>query len=176
MLRMILGEAGTGKTTEVLRQIKEAAGRRQSVLLLVPEHASFEMERRVSALFTGEEQQYITLLSFPRLAEKIFRECGGLTQRPLDEVSRALLMREAISEVQERLTLYRRQAGYTGFISSMLQTVADFKRAGITPARLEEIAAETAGTALGQKLTDLQLIYEAFQALVELRFHDPFVL
>ena len=142
MLRMILGEAGTGKTTEVLRQIKEAAGRRQSVLLLVPEHASFEMERRVSALFTGEEQQYITLLSFPRLAEKIFRECGGLTQRPLDEVSRALLMREAISEVQERLTLYRRQAGYTGFISSMLQTVADFKRAGITPARLEEIAAE----------------------------------
>ena len=173
MLRMILGEAGTGKTTEVLRQIKEAAGRRQSVLLLVPEHASFEMERRVSALFTGEEQQYITLLSFPRLAEKIFRECGGLTQRPLDEVSRALLMREAISEVQERLTLYRRQAGYTGFISSMLQTVADFKRAGITPARLEEIAAETDGTALGQKLTDLQLIYEAFQALVELRFHDP---
>ena len=76
-------------------------------------------------------------------------------------------------QVQERLTLYRRQAGYTGFISSMLQTVADFKRAGITPARLEEIAAETAGTALGQKLTDLQLIYEAFQALVELRFHDP---
>ena len=173
MLRMILGEAGTGKTTEVLRQIKEAAGRQQPVLLLVPEHASFEMERRVSALFTGEEQQYITLLSFPRLAEKIFRECGGLTQRPLDEVSRALLMREAISEVQERLTLYRRQAGYTGFISSMLQTVADFKRAGITPARLEEIAAETDGTALGQKLTDLQLIYEAFQALVELRFHDP---
>ena len=163
MLRMILGEAGTGKTTEVLRQIKEAAGRRQSVLLLVPEHASFEMERRVSALFTGEEQQYITLLSFPRLAEKIFRECGGLTQRPLDEVSRALLMREAISEVQERLTLYRRQAGYTGFISSMLQTVADFKRAGITPARLEEIAAETAGTALGQKLTDPEVIADVKQ-------------
>ena len=134
MLRMILGEAGTGKTTEVLRQIKEAAGRRQSVLLLVPEHASFEMERRVSALFTGEEQQYITLLSFPRLAEKIFRECGGLTQRPLDEVSRALLMREAISEVQERLTLYRRQAGYTGFISSMLHTVAARRKRTGSPA------------------------------------------
>ena len=36
MLRMILGEAGTGKTTEVLRQIREAAARQQSVLLLVP--------------------------------------------------------------------------------------------------------------------------------------------
>ena len=56
MLRMILGEAGTGKTTEVLRQIKEAAGRRQSVLLLVPEHASFEMERRVSALRSEERR------------------------------------------------------------------------------------------------------------------------
>lgn len=173
MLRMILGEAGTGKTTEVLRQIREAAARQQSVLLLVPEHASFEMERWVSALFTGEEQQYITLLSFPRLAENIFRECGGLALRPLDEVSRALLMREAIQEVREQLGLYQRQAGYTGFISAMLQTVADFKRAGISPLRLQEIADETAGEALGEKLRDMQLIYGAFQALVEQRFHDP---
>ena len=35
-------------------------------------------------------------------------------------------MREAISEVQERLTLYRRQAGYTGFISAMLQNRRQF--------------------------------------------------
>lgn len=172
MLRMILGEAGAGKTTEVLRQIREAAARQQSVLLLVPEHASFEMERRVSALFTGEEQQYITLLSFPRLAENIFRECGGLTSRPLDEVSRALLMREAIDEVQEQLGIYRRQAGYTGFLSDMLQTVADFKRAGITPQGVAELAEQTVG-ALGEKLRDMSLIYEAFAALVEQRFHDP---
>ena len=140
MLTILIGRAKTGKSDTMLRRMAEL-GESSQQILLVPEHASFEMERRVSALFTGEEQQYITLLSFPCLAEKIFRECGGLTQPPLDEVSRALLMREAISGVQERLTLYRRQAGYTGFISSMLQTVADFKRAG----------------------DFLQLIYEAFQ-------------
>lgn len=173
MLRMILGEAGTGKTTEVLRQIRETAARQQSALLLVPEHASFEMERRVSALFTGEEQQYITLLSFPRLAERVFRECGGLALRPMDEVSSALLMREAIREVQEQLTLYRRQAGYTGFITAMLQTVSDFKRAGLTPQRVAQIASETSVGPLAQKLGDMQLIYGAYQALVEQRFHDP---
>lgn len=172
MLRMILGEAGSGKTAEVLRQIKEAAARQQSVLLLVPEHGSFEMERRVSALFTGAEQQYVTLLSFPRLAENIFRECGGLALRPLDEVSRALLMREAIDEVREQLTLYRRQAGYTGFLGDMLQTVADFKRAGIDPQGVAELAGQTGG-ALGEKLRDMALIYEAFAALVAQRFHDP---
>ena len=65
MLQLILGEAGTGKTTETLRRIRASAARQQPALLLVPEHASFEMERRVSALFTAEEQRYVTLYSFP---------------------------------------------------------------------------------------------------------------
>ena len=119
MLQLILGEAGTGKTTETLRRIRASAARQQPALLLVPEHASFEMERRVSALFTAEEQRYVTLYSFPRLAENIFRECGGLALRPMDEVSRALLMREAIAEVADALTLYRRQAAYPGFVTAM---------------------------------------------------------
>ena len=172
MLQLILGEAGTGKTTETLRRIRASAARQQTALLLVPEHASFEMERRVSALFTAEEQRYVTLYSFPRLAENIFRECGGLALRPMDEVSRALLMREAIAEVADALTLYRRQAAYPGFVTAMLQTVADFKRAGLTPQAVAELSRQTGG-ALGQKLRDMQLIFDAFQALVEQRFHDP---
>ncbi len=54
MLQLILGEAGTGETTETLRRIRASAARQQPALLLVPEHASFEMERLVSALFTAE--------------------------------------------------------------------------------------------------------------------------
>ena len=165
MLQLILGEAGTGKTTETLRRIHASAARQQPALLLVPEHASFETERLVSALFTAEEQRYVTLYSFPRLAENIFRECGGLTLRPMDEVSRALLMREAVAEVADALTLYRRQAAYPGFVTAMLQTVADFKRAGLTPQAVAELSRQTGG-ALGQKLRDMQLIFDAFQALV----------
>lgn len=173
MLHMILGEAGTGKTEEVLRRIRQAVAGGQTVLLIVPEHASFEMERRAGSRLSDEELRHISILSFPRLAENIFRECGGLTHRPLDEVSRALLMREAVNGVQNELRLYRRQAAYQSFIPSMLETVGDFKRAGITPERLLELAEETAGGQLSEKLRDMQLIYGAFQALVQQRFHDP---
>ena len=55
MLHMILGEAGTGKTEEVLRRIRQAVAGRQTVLLIVPEHASFEMERRAGSRLSDEE-------------------------------------------------------------------------------------------------------------------------
>ena len=72
MLHMILGEAGTGKTEEVLRRIRQAVAGRQTVLLIVPEHASFEMERRAGSRLSDEELRHISILSFPRLAENIF--------------------------------------------------------------------------------------------------------
>ena len=77
MLRMILGEAGTGKTTEVLRQIKEAAGRRQSVLLLVPEHASHEAELDLCRACGPTASRDAEVLSFRSLATRPpVRRCG----------------------------------------------------------------------------------------------------
>ena len=40
------------------------------------------------------------------------------------------------------------------------------------PQAVAELSRQTGG-ALGQKLRDMQLIFDAFQALVEQRFHDP---
>ena len=45
MLHILTGRAGSGKTTQVLRRMREA-GERRPQLLLVPEQASFETERR----------------------------------------------------------------------------------------------------------------------------------
>ena len=45
MLHILTGRAGSGKTTQVLRRMREA-GERRTQLLQVPEQASFETERR----------------------------------------------------------------------------------------------------------------------------------
>ena len=49
MLRLLLGRAGTGKTTSILRQIAASGGTRRQ-LLIVPEQASHETERRLCAV------------------------------------------------------------------------------------------------------------------------------
>lgn len=173
MIRFILGQSGSGKTELVLRQIKEAAAGAKRVILLVPEHTSFETERRTSALLSGSELLHTDVLSFPRLAENIFRDCGGLSHRAMNDVSRIILMHTAVQEVQDALTVYRRQVEHQSFLTAILDEICEFKRSGITPERLRDLAGKVKEAPLAGKLRDISLIYEAYQALLQQSFHDP---
>lgn len=173
MLHLILGQSGTGKTTRVLEQVKQNAAAGKNALLIVPEHASFETERRVCTELPAELAQRVDVFSFPRLAENIFRDCGGLSHRALDDMSRVVIMRMAVSEVQDSLRVYRRQVGYSGFLTTLLDTVQEWKRAGVTAGQLESLTESREENPLTEKLRDLGLIYTAYQAIVERSFHDP---
>ena len=57
-LRFVLGRGGIGKTTYMLNEIKKRVQDNETspVVLLVPEQYSFEMEKKMSKLFLGEEK------------------------------------------------------------------------------------------------------------------------
>ena len=80
MLIPVLGRAGSGKTTFVLERLLQAA-KKGRVLLLVPEQFSFESERTLLETLGPRLAGRIRVLSFPRLAETVFREVGGLAGR-----------------------------------------------------------------------------------------------
>lgn len=173
MLHFILGKSGCGKTERVMQQVKEAASAAKRVILLVPEHASFEMERRASALLGSSELLHTDVLSFPRLAENIFRDCGGLSHRAMNDVSRIILMHTAVQEVQDALTVYRQQAEHQSFLTTLLAEIREFKRGGITPERLRDLSGKVEEEPLAAKLRDISLIYEAYQAILQASYHDP---
>ena len=173
MLHLILGQSGTGKTSHVLEEVKFAASSGAEVLLIVPEHASFEMERRAYSELPARDAQHVNVLSFPRLAENIFRDCGGLSHRALDDMSRIVIMRMAVDEVQDSLMVYRRQLKRSSFLSSLLDAVQEWKRAGVTPIKMQEMVEQREENQLTAKLRDFQIIYTAYQAIVDRSFHDP---
>ena len=94
MLQFILGQAGTGKTTylhELLREFVQAG--RRDVILLVPEQDSFNHERALLALLGPRDAQAVEVLSFTRLADSLFRTCGGRGGRvSLTEAQRTIAM------------------------------------------------------------------------------------
>ena len=73
MLRLILGRTGTGKTTQVFSRAMESARQRRRTILLVPEQFSFQAEKRVYTTLKGEDALSVSVLSFSRLSENIFR-------------------------------------------------------------------------------------------------------
>ena len=91
MLRLMIGRAGCGKTTELLRRLVEA-GKSRPQILLVPEQQSHEMERALCRVGGDGASLYGEVLSFSRLANRIFLAAGGMGEPELDQGGRVLLI------------------------------------------------------------------------------------
>ena len=74
MFKLLLGRAGAGKTTAVLDRLC-AAGEGQ--VLLTPEQMSHETERALCKVGGPQINLRAEVLSFSRLANRIFQAVGG---------------------------------------------------------------------------------------------------
>ena len=75
MLKLLLGRAGTGKTLALLETMTRRGPDRPQVLI-VPEQHSHDMERRLCAIGGSPVSRYAEVLSFTRLADRVF-SAGG---------------------------------------------------------------------------------------------------
>ena len=171
MLNLILGRAGTGKTEAILRRMAESGGVRPQILI-VPEQHSHDAERALCAVGGNRVSLYAEVLSFTRLAGRVFTVSGGMAAPALDAGGRLLLMRSALQAVGEQLRVYARPSRKPAFLSGLIATVDEFKSCRITPEHLWT-AGEEAGGAEGDKLRDLSLIYGAYEALTARQGADP---
>ncbi len=173
LLQFILGRSGSGKSTCILEQMRRTlAETDRQVILLVPEQFSFETERKIYRNFHGRDLRRIEVVSFNRLANSIFRRYGGLAGDYADNTDKTIIMSLALEQIQDGLTLYGKSSN-SALTRCMLDAVNDFKTWGITPARLEETAASLEAGNLKDKLTELSLIYAAYDGILGRLYLDP---
>ncbi|MCI8652010.1 MAG: ATP-dependent nuclease subunit B [Oscillospiraceae bacterium] len=171
MLKLLLGRAATGKSTALLRRIAQESTRRPQ-LLIVPEQHSHDSERRLCAVAGNGVSLRAEVLSFTRLANRVFSVCGGLAEPVLDAGGRLLLMEVALKSVADRLKVYARPSRRPQFLSQLAATVDECKGAAISPAQLLEVAQSVEGEQ-GDKLWDISLICGAYDAYCAQRGADP---
>ena len=171
MFRLILGRAGAGKTALVLRRLCRAGEERPQVLL-VPEQQSHETERALCRAGGDRVSLYAEVLSFSRLANRVFQEAGGLGVEELDAGGRLLLMHRAVRETAEGLSVYARPSRRPAFLQSLLATWDELRQSCVPPEQLVR-AGEEAGGPEGDKLRDLGLICGAYQELAARGPLDP---
>ena len=183
-VRFILGRAGAGKTRVCLDGIRRAAVEDPlgpPVLFVVPEQASFQMERD---LVTGEGPRALIraqVLSFRRLAWRVFEEVGGPAHPPLGELGKQMALRSLLQKHQGELVFFRGATLTPGFTARLACTLSELKIYGVSPESLEEwLAEQRKGGGGGRveapalaKAQDLLLLYRDFQAYLGERFTDP---
>ena len=171
MLTLVLGRANTGKTTRLLEAMGANAAQAPQ-LLIVPEQHSHDMERRLCAALGSAASLHTEVLSFTRLASRVFSACGGVADPVLDAGGRLLLMDVALKAVSDRLRLYARPSRRPQFLAQLSATVDECKASAISPADLLR-AAEEVGGETGDKFYDLSLILGAYEAYTAQRGADP---
>ncbi len=140
----------------------------------MPEQASHDTERALCAVAGNQVSLYAEVLSFTRLASRVFSqpEVGGVAVPTLDPGGRLLLMYAALKSVSGHLSVYQRPSRKPAFLTGLLATLDECKQYQVTPAALAGAGEETGGRE-GEKLRDLGLIFGAYDALAARTAADP---
>ena len=170
MLQLLLGR-NQGAITEAIlsRAAWPAAGERS--LVIVPEQYSHVIERKLCQLGGDAVSARSEVLTFSRLAQRVFQELGGSARPVLDKGGRLLLMHLATARLAGELKIYRQAREKAGFLTSLLATADECKSYCISPELLLEAGAQAEEE--GQRLRELGLILSAYDALVADRAEDP---
>ena len=139
---------------------------------MVPEQQSHQAERALCRASGDGVSLYAEVLSFSRLANRIFQAAGGLGEEELDNGGRILLMYHAVKSVSSQLTVYRQPSRRPTFLESLLATVDELKSCRVQPEALIH-AGEAVDGPEGDKLRDLGLICGAYDALTAQIALDP---
>jgi len=141
------------------------------MLLIVPEQYSHDAERKLCAVCGDGLSLYAETLSFTRLYSSVLSEVGGAATQVLDGTGQILAMHRALESVAARLKVFGIKRMRTEILERLLEAVKEFKSLNITPQALDRIA-DIASNPLADKLRDLALIYDAYDALLQVHGSD----
>ena len=170
MLRFILGASGVGKTTyiydEIIRESMDNIDKQY--ILLVPDQFTMETQKDIVVRHPRHGSMNIDILSFGRLAFRVFEELGISKMSILDDTGKTLLLRHAIEKSQDKLKLFYDKYKFFGFVEEMKSSISELYQYGISPEQLDKVIEDTKDhKATSMKLHDIKVIYEAFKAEVK---------
>jgi ATP-dependent helicase/nuclease subunit B len=139
---------------------------------MVPELISHDMERRLSTAAGDTASLYAEVVSFTRLARRVADSVPCALEPCLDNGGRVVAMASASRQLHSKLKAYAAVETKSEFLSELLDAVDEFKRCCITPADLKAAANQTEGS-LSQKLQELSLLMDAYDALCHRGKRDP---
>lgn len=167
MLNIISGRSGCGKTQRLAAVMGAIAAGGEKCLMIVPDQSTFENERMFLRMLGPVLAGNVLVFGFTRLCEYIFENTGGRKLHCIDDGDRQLIMSLALEETKDSLNLFSSEKRRGEYIKTLLQTVTDYKKWGITPDMLKEAAGKTEDSMLREKLRETALVYRSYNAILE---------
>ena len=165
-LQFIFGNSGSGKSRCLYQNIIEDSMRhpRKNYLVLVPEQFTMQTQKDLCMAHPRGGIMNIDVLSFGRLAHRVFEELGQDDRPVLDDEGKNLVLRRIAGNYEEELTVLKGNLKKQGYISEVKSVISEFTQYGVDFDRLDEFM-ETLNpdSYLYYKLKDIRRVYEGFE-------------
>ena len=165
-LQFIFGGSGSGKSHYLYEHIIELSGKNpgQNYMVLVPEQFTMQTQRDLVLMHPNKGIMNIDVLSFGRLAYRIFEETGKGKTPVLDDEGKNLILRKIARNYDDRLKILKGNMKKPGYVSEVKSVLSEFVQYDIGLEELDRvIESASEGSSLSYKLQDIRLLYEGFQ-------------
>ena len=161
-MKLITGRSGTGKSTYCMNEIKKYVEEAftKPLIYIVPEQFSFEAEKELIKAIGGKGIINTQVLSFKRLAYKIFTE-NNVKINQLSNSGKTMLIYFIMLKLDKELEVLKNATKNTGLIDTVVKQISEFKRYKVTPEMLENLS--ISNEYLKRKMHDLCLIYKEYE-------------
>lgn len=142
-------------------------------IAIVPEQATLQMQRSLTAAHPRQALMNIDIVSFGRLASGVFEETGYRMHSILNDTGKVLILRKVLMECREDLLVYRNKVRMPGFAEQIQSTITELRQYAIDDNDLflmQESAEREGHRLLVRKLQDIRLIYRRFNETIAQKY------
>ncbi len=171
-LQFIMGGSGAGKTRLLYeRLIRESLERpERQFVVIVPEQFTMQTQKEIVLLHPRRGTMNIDIVSFERLAYRVFEELAVVNPAVLDDMGKSMVLRKVAAIKGKELGIFRGHLNQAGFIGQLKSMLSELYQYGVTPEQLDEMERQAASPLLRAKLRDLAAVCRGFQDYIRERF------
>ena len=176
-LKLWTGPSGSGKTRFLFDYVLNESERNPDInyIVIVPEQFTLSTQREFIRLSRNHGILNVDVLSFARLAYKIFEEVGFKDARgnAIDDMGKNLILRHIASKCEDELKIFGGKMDKLGYITEVKSAISEFMQYGISEDKLSEMIDTANNNGKGQlalKLSDMKVLYHEFNSYIDKKY------
>ncbi len=172
-LQFIMGPSGSGKSHYLYQKVTEESIKNpdKNYIVLVPEQFTMQTQKDLVMASPRKGILNVDVLSFNRLAYRIFEETGGNDRIVLDDVGKSFVIRKIAGDYEQQLKILGSNLKKPGFIGEMKSIISEFTQYNIQVDTLDQLLEDIdENTNFYRKLKEIQVIYEGFHTYLKEKY------
>ncbi|MDF2677686.1 MAG: addB [Bacillota bacterium] len=164
-LNIVAGKAKTGKSSYIYDDIKRNLNdnKNENLILIVPEQMTYQAEYELIEHLKDFGILGVEVLSFKRLAYKVFEEVGGLKIQEINNYGKIMLLKKIFEEAIPELQVFKKASKQEGFLREFEGLIKELKQNSVSVEFIENVNKyKINNELLKRKLSDIIKIYKFY--------------